>query len=454
MSLTNLDKNDWSLCSGLYLCESRAIQIYNKENHVNRLSLRKDFEMKATTKFSFSNFENNITDFALEEKEIEEDTLLSAWIILDFILFLYYFTFLIILYKKHQYDLMPVHILTLNSLLDFVFVTFGFVVFEILSLSWFQHHGYEFFKNGQTFFHYTAYCSFFCFILNVAAQDLDGLLFVYLEVYYHEYITNTTAIIAIVFIKLIVIVIVLVEPENSVLLFLDLCEYFSSVHYYYIIATILLLTSFFISITCIGYIAYIEYRLSSTAPATHNITNNPSSLPSRRNLNSNSVYPEELTLRVDKPLPALQTSRTSSSSQDMKRISQIRVPRVVWQNPSSSSNSDSSISRQSNDVDQSRIKIPRISFQAEVFTIPSNMRFHFVDDIVFLSVVKKYLRANISNFLILLMFLPYIVIIFSVYNWNEKCDQWQWIAEIFFFLQAIIFLVYPYFVKLKLKKFV
>jgi len=41
----------------------------------------------------------------------------------------------------------------------------------------------------------------FCFSLDVIAQDLDGFLFVYLDAYYYERITNRVSIAIIIFIK-------------------------------------------------------------------------------------------------------------------------------------------------------------------------------------------------------------------------------------------------------------
>ena len=98
----------------------------------------------------------------------DKSSAVAVWAIVDFFIFLYYLTFLAILLKKHQDHLQPVHILTLNTLVDVTIAVFIYFIHELLVV-----------LTGSGLSHVVMFDNLFGFLLSldVITQDLDGLLF-------------------------------------------------------------------------------------------------------------------------------------------------------------------------------------------------------------------------------------------------------------------------------------
>ena len=131
--------------------------------------------------------ETNLTDNKEDHMLTESDnsSAVAVWLIVDLFLFLYYLTFLAILWKKHKDHLQPVHIFTLNTLVDVTIVVFIYFIHELLVV-----------LTGIGLSHVVMFDNLFGFLLSldVIAQNLDGLLFVCLDAYYYEWIYQNLAI--------------------------------------------------------------------------------------------------------------------------------------------------------------------------------------------------------------------------------------------------------------------
>ena len=114
----------------------------------------------------------------------------------------------------------------------------------------------------------------FCFQLDVLSGDLNGFIFVYSDVYYHQYITNNVAIMALVINKVIGVSLTAVAtvllPKtltcNSVCI-----TFFSSLAFY--LSSIPFLVCISISIPIIFYMSYTKYNISKSPRAQNNLTN-------------------------------------------------------------------------------------------------------------------------------------------------------------------------------------
>ena len=69
---------------------------------------------------------------------------------------------------------------------------------------------------------------------------------------------------------------------------------------------------------------------------------------------------------------------------------------------------------------------------------------------VFFDEVKKYLKASIYSLFIICFSMPQNVIILIIQLEDWKCEVWGSFVEQFMYFQLIFFVLYPYFVKLKL----
>ena len=185
---------------------------------------------------------------------------------MDPFFFLYHLTFFVILLKKHADHLQPVHLFTLNALVDIVTCLFIYVIHDIFILF-----------TGRVLQPAMMFGNvlFFCFSLDVIVQDLDGFLFVYLDAYYHEWITNRVSIAIIIIIKIFEIILV-----GSLYMYLGfqnvsnpgkiVKNFFFNIEtlYFYAIPNIICLS---IIAAIIIYINYTKYRLSLDVAPKHNI---------------------------------------------------------------------------------------------------------------------------------------------------------------------------------------
>ena len=197
----------------------------------------------------------------------DKSSAVAVWAIVDFFIFLYYLTFLAILLKKHQDHLQPVHILTLNTLVDVTTNVFIYFIHELLVI-----------LTGTGISHVVMFDNLFGFLLSldVITQDLDGLLFIYLDAYYYEWINNKVSSFIVIIIKVFGTILVgtihIMSPADSPPDIAKIFFYNETLYLYAIPNTFW----FFISLTIIGYMTYTKYRLG-VAPQ-HNIR--PSHIPS------------------------------------------------------------------------------------------------------------------------------------------------------------------------------
>ena len=73
-----------------------------------------------------TNFTDNKEDYMHTDGDNSSEV--AVWLFVDLFLFLYYLTFLLILWKKHQDHIQPVHILTLNTLVDVTIAVFIYFI--------------------------------------------------------------------------------------------------------------------------------------------------------------------------------------------------------------------------------------------------------------------------------------------------------------------------------------
>ena len=146
-----------------------------------------------------TNFLLNDTNEEQEQKFTHEDESIAVWVIYDIFLFLYYLTFLVILLKQHKDHLQPVHVLTLNTLVDIITEIFVDIIHESLELL--TGEGLRLMVMFNNLF------LGFWFSFDLIAQDLDGFLFIYLDAYYYEWITNKVSVAIIIIIKIFGIII-------------------------------------------------------------------------------------------------------------------------------------------------------------------------------------------------------------------------------------------------------
>ena len=73
--------------------------------------------------------------------------------------------------------------------------------------------------------------------------------------------------------------------------------------------------------------------------------------------------------------------------------------------------------------------------------------------LMFCEEVKKYVKFNLYNLVILSTKLPVHVMMMVIKFGNLKCEEWGPFMEGLGNVQLIFFVIYPYFVKLKLDNF-
>ena len=135
---------------------------------------------------------SNTTNKSDEDKSYLDDNK-SSWIFLDLFYFTYGLAMLCLVLKKHWYNLQPVHILTLNGLVDFTLLSFFYVIIDLIYLIW----------SVNKISNVVDFSIYFIFYLDLVAQDLNGFIFVGFDVYYHEWVTNNVAYGAVVTNKII-----------------------------------------------------------------------------------------------------------------------------------------------------------------------------------------------------------------------------------------------------------
>ena len=231
-----------------------------------------------------TNFTDNKEDYMLTDSD--NSSAVAVWLFVDLFLFLYYLTFLLILWKKHQDHIQPVHILTLNTLVDVTIAVFIYFTHELLVV-----------LTGTGLTHVVMFDNLFGFLLSldVIAQDLDGLLFVSLDAYYHECITNTVSVVIVIMIKvfgtILVGIIHIMCPSASPPDITKIFFYKKTLYLFAIPNTFW----FFISLTIIGYMTYTKYRLSLGVAPQNNIR--PSHIPSvSGRLNQDRIPPTAIRL--------------------------------------------------------------------------------------------------------------------------------------------------------------
>ena len=353
---------------------------------------------------------------------------------MDLFLFLYYLTFLVILLKKHADHIQPVHLLTLNALVDIVTIIFIYFIHDIFIL--FTGRGLQLavmFENLSTF----------CFSLDVIAQDLDGFLFVYLDAYYHEWITNSVSISIIIIIKIFEVILVgslymylgfqnVSNPEKIVKNFFFNTETL----YFYAIPNIVCLS---IIAAIIIYISNTKYRLSLDVAPKHNIRPPNIPIPNISGQINQDKTPSP---------PKLAWKDDSQPSTLFAYQSQEPKPKVSFDNSLHSSNQVSIVGN----IDQLQeiADSENISWRDSSIWIPN---ISTCVPPIFIENVKKYLKVNVYSFLSILLLLPCTIVIMCVHLWDLKFSDWGSFLENFLFFEIIFFILYPYVVKLKLDKF-
>ena len=132
---------------------------------------------------------NNLTDQNLQVTQ--ESSVAYIFIeILEFLYFLYCLDFLVQIIDKHRHNLQPVHIVTINTLVDVTCIFFNYCIYDLLHLL--GYHGFEEIQIT------IGLILWLWLILDGTLQDLDGFIFVRWDVYYYNWITNKRIIISVI----------------------------------------------------------------------------------------------------------------------------------------------------------------------------------------------------------------------------------------------------------------
>ena len=211
----------------------------------------------------------NSTDEIEDITDYNDNSPPIAILLWELFMSLQYLTFLVIVVKKHADHLEPVHILTINTLVDMTILVFVYFIHQLLVI-----------LTGTGLSHVVMFDNLFGFLLSldVIAQDLDGLLFVSLDAYYHECISNKVSVVIVIIIKvfgtILVGIIHIMCPSASPPDITKIFFYKKTLYLFAIPNTFW----FFISLTIIGYMTYTKYRLSLGVAPQNNIR--PSHIPS------------------------------------------------------------------------------------------------------------------------------------------------------------------------------
>ena len=145
-------------------------------------------------KMNNNNSNNNLTSNILNDQNIqvkEENSVAYIFIeIFEFLYFIFCLAFLVKIIDKHRHNLQPVHIVTINVLVDLEIIFFNYCIYDLLHLLGF--HGFE--KIQITI----GLILWLWVILDVTLQDLDGFIFVRWDVYYYNWITNKRIVISVI----------------------------------------------------------------------------------------------------------------------------------------------------------------------------------------------------------------------------------------------------------------
>ena len=137
---------------------------------------------------------NNLTSNILNDQNLQvrqESSVAYIFIeIFEFLYFIFCSAFLVKIIDKHRHNLEPVHIVTINVLVDIEIIFFNYCIYDLLHLL--GYHGFEQIqlKIGLILWLW--------FILDVILQDLDGFIFVRWDVYYYNWITNKRIMISVI----------------------------------------------------------------------------------------------------------------------------------------------------------------------------------------------------------------------------------------------------------------
>ena len=134
-----------------------------------------------------------------------------------------------------------------------------------------------------------------------------------------------------------------------------------------------------------------------------------------------------------------------------------RISKVPGQNLKFRSSQIQTISnnisgRNQNTNNQRRHQGRRIAWQASS-NVPGTLSCYPPAISGFFEVLNKYLKVNIFNLLIMAINLPQFVFDCYVKYWDLKCEEWKVFLEYIYIFQMIFVFLYPYFVKVKLRKF-
>ena len=137
---------------------------------------------------------NNLTSNILIDQNLQvkqESSVAYIFIeIFEFLYFIFCLAFLVKIIDKHRHNLEPVHIVTINALVDIDIIFFNYCIYDLLHLL--GYHGFE--KIQITI----GLILWLWVILDVTLQDLDGFIFVRWDVYYYNWITNKRMIISVI----------------------------------------------------------------------------------------------------------------------------------------------------------------------------------------------------------------------------------------------------------------
>ena len=137
---------------------------------------------------------DNLTSNILDDKNLQvtqESSVAYIFIeILESLYFIYCLAFLVKIIDKHRHNLEPVHIVTINVLVDIEIIFFNYCIYDLLHLL--GYHGFEQIQMK------IGLILWLWFILDVILQDLDGFIFVRWDVYYYNWITNKKIIISVI----------------------------------------------------------------------------------------------------------------------------------------------------------------------------------------------------------------------------------------------------------------
>ena len=218
------------------------------------------------------NFENETIEDLYLKENMKSLLVASAG---TFLFLAYFVTMLVIIFKQHNDHLVPEHILTLNILVDIILKQFNYFILQILSPI-LSGPSLDVLKMISRFLSLTTGIWFY---LDVIAQDLNAVLFVAMDAYYHERVTNFGAIVTIVGIKFLGAIIVSLTslafpPHSTFYLF----NFFFTPEAFYL-SCIPYFISFLNSNVVIAYMTITRYRLSKPTAPQNNITLQHSSNP-------------------------------------------------------------------------------------------------------------------------------------------------------------------------------